>query len=278
MVSRASANLVRARHALQNQQQEQMVRFNQYFDSQTRQLDTLADADNPPFVNIPLRQRIVRDWHLLKWKFKGIRVFTNPRIYPHIPRDLNSAERIKAEGFYNIQIQVGDRTILSANEAKRMKRRLERNLKCKINFELSEGDIVLSCFDQLPQTVMSLNGDTGQPSQRTSSVSEEARLRLQRLKNRPRRRSSNASLPTRTQTPSPVNRPNSLDHRKVARKLRKPITKVISPNVLTNYDDDFEDESSDEDDESLTSDPEEEDNNPPIGLCMPPIIVISTNC
>ncbi|XP_059080659.1 uncharacterized protein LOC131878617 isoform X2 [Tigriopus californicus] len=130
------------------------IRFRPHFDSGNALADT-PDSDNPPFVTIPLKHKIIRDWNILKWRFRGMRRFAN-RIYPTYPRHLTTPE---ANAIYNIRLQIGDRTILSANEARRTKRRLERNLRCKINFDLSEGDIVLSCFDQLPQTICSQSGN-----------------------------------------------------------------------------------------------------------------------
>lgn len=136
---------------------ERKIRFQSHFDA-GKVLANTPDSDNPPFISIPLKHKIIRDWNILKWRFRGMRRFAN-RIYPIYPRNLTTPE---AHAIYNIRLQIGDRTILSANEARRTKRRLERNLRCKINFDLSEGDIVLSCFDQLPQTICS---QTGNPSQ-----------------------------------------------------------------------------------------------------------------
>ncbi|TRY73952.1 hypothetical protein TCAL_05553 [Tigriopus californicus] len=241
------------------------IRFRPHFDSGNALADT-PDSDNPPFVTIPLKHKIIRDWNILKWRFRGMRRFAN-RIYPTYPRHLTTPE---ANAIYNIRLQIGDRTILSANEARRTKRRLERNLRCKINFDLSEGDIVLSCFDQLPQTICSQSGNPSLSMKRSSSVSDEARTRIQRLKNRPRRRSSIQSLPARPRTPSAPSRPASLDKIAIVRRAAEPITQVISPNVLVNFDENFDDDDSSEEEESLPTFDEG------MTLFIPPIIVITS--
>ena len=57
-----------------------------------------------------------------------------------------------------LQELVGDTTLTSDSEAKKIQLRVEKCLNSKMNFQLREGDMVLCRFDRLPEPRMSSGG------------------------------------------------------------------------------------------------------------------------
>ena len=94
------------------------------------------------FEEIVFASKLLRWWRkkraLLRWKRAGRKV----RALNSITTSMDSME---------LRSRIGDAIIVSADEAERLQRAIERTTRQKLDFQIKSGDIVLGQFIDLPE-------------------------------------------------------------------------------------------------------------------------------